>query len=283
MESEIATMKYIKQNTSIPLPTVYGFDLDPTNTVGAEYMFMEALRGHLTYNLTQIPDEVKRKVYTQVVEIMLQLSRLRMPFIGLLHGADKDVHISGMIIEEYYRFKEFSTATEFYKRRASNYYDRELLEGNEDHIVVAWLYEKAIEYFVQPESDCGPFPLRHPDFNNCNILYDDDWNITGVIDWTATYSSPWEGFLTPAIEFRLPEFNTERELFFEIFEIAANATQPKLPISNFMSSKAGRIVALVNNYHFGHPPVIPDCRTTELIELMFGNHVTWADITRIAS
>jgi hypothetical protein len=61
MESEIATMNYIKQNTSIPLPTVYGFDLDQDNTVGAEYVFMEALPGHLTYNLTQIPDKSNGK------------------------------------------------------------------------------------------------------------------------------------------------------------------------------------------------------------------------------
>jgi hypothetical protein len=48
MESEIVTMKYIKQYTSIPLPIVHGFDLDLTNAVGAEYIFMEALPGHLT-------------------------------------------------------------------------------------------------------------------------------------------------------------------------------------------------------------------------------------------
>jgi hypothetical protein len=186
-----------------------------------------------------------------------------------------------MIIEEYYRFEKFSTATEFYKQRAKNYYDRKLLEGNKDHIVVAWLYEKAIEYFVQPESDCGPFPLRHPDFNNCNILYDDDWNITGVIDWTATYASPWEGFLTPPIEFRLPEFNTERELFYEIFEKAASVIEPKLPISNFMSSTGGKIVALVNNYYFGYPPVMPGKATMELIELMFGSDVSWADVKQM--
>jgi hypothetical protein len=106
-------------------------------------------------------------------------------------------------------------------------------------------------------------------------------NITGVIDWTATYASPWEGFLTPPIEFRLPEFNAEMELFFEIFEKAANATEPKLPISNFMSSKAGRIIVLVNNYHFGHPPMMPESRRTELMELMFGNDVTWIDIKQM--
>jgi hypothetical protein len=45
---------------------------------------------------------------------------LRMPLIGLLQGAEDDVHISGMIREEFHRFKEFSTATEFYKQRAGS-------------------------------------------------------------------------------------------------------------------------------------------------------------------
>jgi hypothetical protein len=281
MESEIVTMHYVKKHTSIPVPEVQGFNLDSGNSVGAEYMFMDALPGRLIVGLPQIPNEVKPKVYAQVVDIILQLSRLRMPFIGLLCRSENETHISGMIIEDYYRFKECSTATEFCLERARIYYQCKLSGGNKDHIVLAWLYEQAIAYFVQPESDNGPFPLRHPDLNNCNILYDEDYNITGVIDWTATYASPWESFLTPPIEFRLPQFTADRQLFFDIFEDAVDATEEKLPITKFMNSDAGRIAALVNNYHFYHPSTMPDKAMEELIFLMFGSGTDWTGVKQM--
>jgi hypothetical protein len=281
MESEIVTMDYIRKHTSIPVPEVYGFNLYSENPVGAEYVLMEALPGRLLVGLPQIPNEVKPKVYAQVVDIMLQLSRLQMPLIGLLHRSKNEIHISGMIIEDYHRFGECSTATQFYRKRAEIYYERKLIEGNPDHIVLAWLYDQAIAFFVQPNSDKGPFPLRHPDLNNCNILYDEDYTITGVIDWTATYASPWESFLTPPIEFRLPQFKPDKQLFIESFENIAKEKKEQLPITSFMNSIAGRIAALVNNYHAYHPPTMPDKATEELISLLFGPDMDWTGVKQM--
>jgi hypothetical protein len=93
-----------------------------------------------------------------------------MSYIGLLYGSNDDVHISGAIIEEYHRFEECSTTTQLYRKRAKMYYEKKLSEGNEECIIMAWPYEKAIDYFAQPECDHGPFPLRHPDLNCCHTF-----------------------------------------------------------------------------------------------------------------
>jgi len=70
--------------------------------------------------------------------------------------------------------------------------ERKREEGNPDKIAIAWLYRKAIPHFLSPELfSCAEFPLCHADFSNCNLLFDDDYNIAGVIDWTWAQSAPW--------------------------------------------------------------------------------------------
>ena len=52
----------------------------------------------------------------------------------------------------------------------------------------------------------GPFPVCHMDFHYGNILIDNDFNITGIIDWSSTQTVPLERFTIT------PEFATSRDL-----------------------------------------------------------------------
>lgn len=38
----------------------------------------------------------------------------------------------------------------------------------------------------------GPFPLCHGDFGHNNIIFDDNYQLLGVIDWEAAFAGPWE-------------------------------------------------------------------------------------------
>lgn len=42
--------------------------------------------------------------------------------------------------------------------------------------------------------DKGPFPLCHGDFGHNNMVFDDNYNLLGVIDWEAAFAGPWEIF-----------------------------------------------------------------------------------------
>lgn len=46
----------------------------------------------------------------------------------------------------------------------------------------------------------GPFPLCHIDFHYKNILVDQDYNITGLLDWSHAQTVPIERFAI------IPEF-----------------------------------------------------------------------------
>jgi hypothetical protein len=80
------------------------------------------------------------------------------------------------------------------------------------------LYLQAIPLIYPPEIDSGRFPLRHPDLNNANLLYDDDYNIIGVINWTATQSAPLQSFVVPPNQFESLEFRSQRLVYFDVFE-----------------------------------------------------------------
>ena len=38
----------------------------------------------------------------------------------------------------------------------------------------------------------GPFPLCHGDFGHNNIIFDDNYQLLGVIDWEFAFAAPWE-------------------------------------------------------------------------------------------
>jgi hypothetical protein len=75
-------MKYLKKNSSIPVPEVYAYEVQsaPGNKVNATYILMEYLSGHelptLERKTLEISDEeiaVVKKVHTQLTDIILEL------------------------------------------------------------------------------------------------------------------------------------------------------------------------------------------------------------------
>ena len=44
-ESEVATMRYLRERTNIPVPDVYHYDSNPFNRLGGEYILMSKVRG----------------------------------------------------------------------------------------------------------------------------------------------------------------------------------------------------------------------------------------------
>ena len=39
-ESEVATMRYLRERTAIPVPVIYHYDSNPYNRLGGEYILM---------------------------------------------------------------------------------------------------------------------------------------------------------------------------------------------------------------------------------------------------
>jgi len=44
VQSEVATMQYLREKTNIPVPTVYHYDSNPYNRLGGEFILMSKVR-----------------------------------------------------------------------------------------------------------------------------------------------------------------------------------------------------------------------------------------------
>lgn len=76
------TLKYLKKNSSIPVPEVYAYEVQsaPGNKVNATYILMEYISGYvlptLDRKMHELSDEeiaLVKKVHTQLADIILEL------------------------------------------------------------------------------------------------------------------------------------------------------------------------------------------------------------------
>lgn len=72
--------------------------------------------------------------------------------------------------------------------------------GEKEWEAACWLLERSLTSVVTEEHVYGPFPLCHMDFHSQNLLVDEDYNITGILDWSRAQSVPIDRFAV------IPEF-----------------------------------------------------------------------------
>ncbi|RIA91598.1 hypothetical protein C1645_692500 [Glomus cerebriforme] len=85
--SEIATMKYVAQNTSIKVPEVYDWDFTVHNPIKIPYILMERLPGQHLYRVwDELTVKEKKCVLSQIVETLLELwTKCQFEEIGCLY------------------------------------------------------------------------------------------------------------------------------------------------------------------------------------------------------
>jgi hypothetical protein len=55
-----------------------------------------------------------------------------------------------------------------------------------------WVLKTTISHIIIEDRLHGPFPLCHFDLHHGNLLFDDQYNLTGVIDWSRAGTAPLE-------------------------------------------------------------------------------------------
>ena len=165
-----------------------------------------------------------------------------------------------------------------YTARLQEFYieTRNQIPLDDNWVAFAWLCWQSIPDFLIPELDKGPFPLHHPDLHNGNILYDDNNNIVGVIDWTASGSFPWEIAMAPPEA--LDQFPERRKMYIDIFEVKEIAITGGNIFASFMRSPASEIVNLVNENYRIWGKRFPDRRAVRLAQLVYGSETRWEDV-----
>ncbi|KAK6827131.1 hypothetical protein RU639_004636 [Aspergillus parasiticus] len=92
LESEAATLNYVRKNCDIPVPHVHSYSSTKTNDVGIPYILMSKATGFPLQRVwkstrsgqTELPAEMKAKILFQLESIAFKLSQLRLESIGSL-------------------------------------------------------------------------------------------------------------------------------------------------------------------------------------------------------
>ncbi|KAE8398051.1 kinase-like protein [Aspergillus pseudonomiae] len=224
VETEVATMKYIRHTTSIPVPEVFGSGI----CWAGPYIVMSFLKGVPLSQILkdpsvkerpilnpQISDRSLKRAYREMAAIILELSKYRFDSIGSL-GRDEsgffiarrpltfnmnELMASANLPEEVFPSHSFRSVTDYFEALATQHLfhlrlqQRNAVTDEDDCrkkftarcIFLNIAKNLCVEY---PE---GPFRLYCDDFRPSNVLIDlDTLRVSGVIDWEFTYAAPAE-------------------------------------------------------------------------------------------
>ncbi|KAJ6480869.1 hypothetical protein C8R45DRAFT_1003953 [Mycena sanguinolenta] len=216
--SEVATMRFVKARTSIPVPELYHWDADPANPVGAAYMLMERISGVLL-GPGEITAAGLTQLVTQIAGFEVEVCNNALNSIGCLVDADGTIGplvpscTYGLVPNDNGPFrssKQFllaCVAHELDEVRATEQWIAQRTKCSEFNGGVDALSAEYAERWFQllhqaittlpDELPTHPdvFRLVHTDFNDGNLLVSsaEDPTIVAVLDWEGARVLPvWD-------------------------------------------------------------------------------------------
>lgn len=225
VENEASVMRFIAQHTSIPIPQVLG---SGTCAVGP-YLVMEFVEGKLLSEYLTIPaagtdvdildpkinDQILKKAYSQMAQILLELSKCQFSNIGSItqdeHGTWSvrkralTFNMNELVSLGNYPPKEsstgpFSAAADYFESLAKEHMRHLWFQRNDaiddeadcrKKYIARCLFLKIARTFSTTHNN-GPFRLFCDDLRPANVIVDGDLNIRGIIDLDFSYAAPVE-------------------------------------------------------------------------------------------
>lgn len=212
--SEVFTLKQL-ESINVPAPKVFHFEPEsPENPVGVPFMLIEKMKGApLTWDTT--PSVQKTKVLEQLTDIFLTLEKHPFNSTGSIFPSNDSNKICG-----YAQHQLFETPTTplgpFNTLEASlkailALQMRLIANGElstlavDNYLSHCWRVDM-IPKVLSLHNSAGFF-LKHADDKGDHILVDEDFNITGIIDWEfASVESKMLAFSSPCMLWPVGDF-----------------------------------------------------------------------------
>ncbi|KAI1259817.1 hypothetical protein F5Y18DRAFT_408348 [Xylariaceae sp. FL1019] len=206
VHSEIATLKFLEQ-TTVPAPKVFDFALEntPDNAIGVGYILMEKLPGS-SLRWATATDAQRARVMEQLAGIFVELHKHPFDLLGSLDRLASS-HIGPFARESLADFAAngemramgpFSSLEDYHRSELSlildliirgELYSQRPVDAYLIHRFLVDLTPQICSLSVR-DQDGAHFYLRHADDKGDHILVDEDFNITGIIDWEWAYTAP---------------------------------------------------------------------------------------------
>lgn len=218
IKTEVGAMMWAKNNTPLPIPKVHACDPGgkfPWNSTRRPFILVDFMPGkHITNkDWEQMTVAQKCHVSSQVAEVVSCLSLHAFDKIGslypnltkgtvelgplitfplalycLLHGKTKQL---SRIFQA--NDSPYLTATEYMIGITNAHLlRRALLYPSEpsSHYVEMWIYRSLIPALVLEKFDRGPFVLVHGHLDRTALLFDDNYDLSGIVNWEWTQVEP---------------------------------------------------------------------------------------------
>ncbi|WQF83293.1 Putative aminoglycoside phosphotransferase, protein kinase-like domain superfamily [Colletotrichum destructivum] len=191
--TEVATMQFITERSSLPVPRILAYDTDEDNAAAVPFMLIEILPGIVAMDALGGYGEHRG----------VQMTALSLPKIGTITRSPDGGYKSGPLLGI---GSPFDTAAAFFKawadtvefKRDKETITRMMQRGPivaEHMVAIIDGFPRRIKAMASRRSrhNEGPSPLCHGDFLRSNIMVDKaSFNVTGVIDWEDAGTVPWE-------------------------------------------------------------------------------------------
>ncbi|KAJ2656558.1 hypothetical protein IWW48_004976 [Coemansia sp. RSA 1200] len=224
--SEIATLEYLARSSCrLAVPRVVAHDLSAANSAGVPYAVITQPRGTPLGALWfKLGARQKRRVLAQIADVVVQLSRLRLPRIGSLVPAESNDSESAVVgpllcardAERGYEGSSAAAASavggpfesthkylDALVRASGAALDRMARSG--DTIVVDEMsrievttYRANAHRFVERKYNRGPFVLMPESLDLHHFVFDpDSLRLAAVVDWTYSCVRPLQSLAQP--------------------------------------------------------------------------------------
>jgi hypothetical protein len=294
--SEIATMRAIRERTKIPVSHIYAFNMSAEQPFGYPYVLMEYLGGRsLDIGIaTSVPPEHHEKVANQLANVFAELQKLTFDRIGRLWcGENVDEPLEIVAMGWHCTPGPLDTSLEYLYNQQQEQ-NREIMTlhpGDPDWLTACWVLKTAIARVVIEDRIRGPFPLCHLDLHFGNMLFDNDFNLTGIIDWSNAQAAPLEQLSVCPELIIFPGRSDEdnkpivdlRRMVIRFLQEAESYDEGSLPgkkaftLSKYMASGSAEIM---HRLHMASPKgsLFAGKRVAEL---MYGKSVTWEQLKEV--
>lgn len=220
VESMVATMQYVSERTSIPLPKVHHWDGTFENELGRPYVLMDAARGNNLYELDRVGmdmEDVLNKLSSFVDQWAMcnaELASLQFDRIGALKRDSEgqivvgklctqaNLHFTPLVQSDNYRgpfnsIADYLLMTSELTTLGRSSSSNPVKEYSYCDFLRSKLIDSMLTYYVDPTFLNGPFVLSHVDFDIQNILVDEKngFKITGIVDWDLAAVVPLQSHL----------------------------------------------------------------------------------------
>lgn len=303
--SEISTVNFIRSRTKIPVPQVFDYSISPDNSFGYPYMLTEYLPGRPCNNVLArtVPSKYRSKVAEQLANVFFELQNLTFDRIGRIWTRDDaELELISPATPDGATGPVGTSLEFFYAKRETE--NREIVQSTHpndaDWLTACWVLRIALGHMIVDDRMRGPFPLCHLDLHHGNLLFDHEFNLTGVLDWSNAQTVPMERlavcpeFMTfpalsdeenrPIIEFKHLVIQYLREK-----EQQSRISESKLSVSEVVSTSS--LTSLCAFLQSDRAEIAYFCTYSNsrrafwdakrAAKLMYGNTISWEQLKEV--